>query len=159
MHDADVITPSLFGGRRMYTGDIRNYFSVLDNDDSENQTPDADTSCPCPVSPMPNIGNSSNVLNSLPMPTSVSYNGLASRPCSLNDISVLHVNIRGWRSHCDELSAYLNLLEQKPKLVAMNESFLHRSVLVALLGHVLVGRRDQDSSQVNIQIHDWGGIL
>ena len=74
------------------------------------------------------IGNSSNVLNSLPMSNSVSYNGLSSRPCSLNDISVLHVNIRGWRSHCDELSAYLNLLEQKPTLVAINESFVSRSV-------------------------------
>ena len=75
---------------------------------------------------------------------------------------MLHVNIRGWRSHCDELSAYLNLLEHKPTLVAINESFVNRSVLVVLPGYVLVGRRDRHCSDVNPHIDNlqsWGGIL
>ena len=31
---------------------------------------------------------------------------------AFNTISVLHVNIRGWRSHCDEVSAYIDLLPE-----------------------------------------------
>ena len=72
------------------------------------------------------------------------------------------MNIRGWRSHCDELSAYVSILEEKPKLIAVNESFLNESVKISLPGYVLVGRRDRNSSDINTHIDNlqfWGGIL
>ena len=81
---------------------------------------------------------------------------------SFSNISVLLVNIRGWRSHCDELSAYVSILEEKPKLIAVNESFLNESVKISLPGYVLVGRRDRNSSDINTHIDNlqsWGGIL
>jgi hypothetical protein len=45
-----------------------------------------------------------------------------------SDVTLLHINIRGWRSHSDELSSYLHALPEKPKLIALNETFVNRSV-------------------------------
>ena len=80
---------------------------------------------------------------------------------SFTDFSILQVNIRGWRSHCDELSAYINLLDSKPQIVAINESFLNKSVPAVLPGYCLVGRRDR-TADVNAhldQLQSFGGIL
>ena len=35
--------------------------------------------------------------------------------------SLLHVNIRGWRLHVDELSAYIHMLKKRPSFIAVLE--------------------------------------
>ena len=77
------------------------------------------------------------------------------------DISVLHMNIRGWRSHCNELEAYLQVLDAKPKIVAITETFLNRSCNAELFGYKLVGRRDRPSASDCFTdfFQSWGGVL
>ena len=74
----------------------------------------------------------------------------------------MHISIRGWRSHSDELSSYLHALPEKPKLIALNETFVNRSVSVFLPGYKIVGRRDRVTDEMNVHIDNlqsWGGIL
>ena len=81
---------------------------------------------------------------------------------SFSDVTLLHINIRGWRSHSDELSSYLHALPEKPKLIALNETFVNRSVSVFLPGYKIVGRRDRVTDEMNVHIDNlqsWGGIL
>ena len=76
--------------------------------------------------------------------------------------SVLHVNIRGWRLHVDKLSTYVDLLDSKPSLIAVNETFLHRSVSVNFPGYLVAGRRDRFCSDTNAHVgtlQTWGGVL
>ena len=54
------------------------------------------------------------------------------------------------------------MLDTKPKLVAVNESFLNKSIVVTLPGYTLIGRKDRDCSDINSHIDNlqsWGGIL
>ena len=79
-----------------------------------------------------------------------------------SNLAVLHVNIRGWRSHVDELTVFLSLMERKPELIAVNETFLNKSVVVSLPGYRVVGRRDRFSAEVNVHLDNlqsWGGVL
>ena len=79
-----------------------------------------------------------------------------------SSFSVLHVNIRGWRSHVDELAAYLDVLPQKPSFIAVNETFLNKSVTVDFPGYFVAGRRDRFCAETNAYVENlqcWGGIL
>ena len=81
---------------------------------------------------------------------------------SFSDVTLLHINTRGWRSHSDELSSYLHALPEKPKLIALNETFINRSVKVFLPAYKIVGRRDRETDEINAHIDNlqsWGGIL
>ena len=62
-----------------------------------------------------------------------------------SSFSVLHVTIRGWRSHLDELAAYVELLPQKLSFIAVKETFLNKSVKIDLSGYVVAGRHDRFS--------------
>ena len=67
---------------------------------------------------------------------------------------VLHVNLRGWCSHNAELVARLRLLEHKPALVCVTESWLSCATRhVELEGYVLVHRRDRSTGE------QGGGLL
>ena len=68
---------------------------------------------------------------------------------SLCDFTILHINIRGWRSHANELAAYCSGLCPKPTFVAVNETFLNRNCSAILPGYTLVGRRDRNSANIN----------
>ena len=63
---------------------------------------------------------------------------------SFSDVTLLHINIRGWRVHSDEVSVYLHALPEKPKLIALNETFVNQKVSVFLPGYKIVGRRESD---------------
>ena len=58
-------------------------------------------------------------------------------PVALNSFTILHVNLRGWLSHKDELHFYLTLLPKFPHLIAINETFLDDSVETATLFFLL----------------------
>ena len=76
-------------------------------------------------------------------PTRTSFNV----PSSFSDITVFQLNIRGWRSHCNELEAYLDIPTPKPKVVAITETFLNRGCNAELFDYKLVGRRDRPSTR------------
>ena len=80
----------------------------------------------------------------------------------LSDITILHESLRGWRSHHKELATYIDLLPEKPKLIAINESFLNRSISPKLAGYTLIGRRDRsnvDDEAFVDSLQSWGGVL
>ena len=86
----------------------------------------------------------------------------ANVPDTSSTFSILHLNVRGWRSHVDELSAYIDLLDTKPSFIAVNETFLNKSVVVNLPGYKVVARRDRFSSSINAHVDNlqsWGGVL
>ena len=59
--------------------------------------------------------------------------------------AILHVNIRGWASHCAELTARIRLMPKRPDLVCINETFLDKArKSITLEGYNLVARRDRD---------------
>ena len=69
------------------------------------------------------------------------------RPCEagllLNSLTVLHCNIRGWLSHCDELFGHIHTLNG-PSLVLLNETLLDSSVSNPQIpGYQLVGRHEE----------------
>ena len=80
---------------------------------------------------------------------------------SFSNISVFHMNIRGWRSHCNELEAYLEVLDEKPKIIAITETFLNRGCNANLFGYKLIGRRDRPTTSdcFTDSLQSWGGIL
>ena len=69
------------------------------------------------------------------------------------NISILHLNIRGFLSHKSELKARIRLMPSLPTLICLNETFLDKSLdNIVLDGYSLISRRDrQDDS-------GWGGI-
>ena len=94
--------------------------------------------------------------------TSSLREGVKKNNVSLCEFSVLHINLRGWRSHVDELAVYCSSFSVKPTLVAVNETFLNKSVDASLPGYCVVGRRDRDSSNINCfvdNLQSWGGIV
>ena len=65
-----------------------------------------------------------------------------------NTFDILHVNIRGLLSHVAELTARLRLMEVKPVLLCINETFLDPSVEeVDVEGYTIVARRDRCNGQ------------
>ena len=78
------------------------------------------------------------------------------------DVSILHINIRGWRSHFKELETYLAVMPKKPLLVSVNETFLNHGCSAELFGYRLVGRRDRPSNADDAftdSLQSWGGVL
>jgi hypothetical protein len=68
-------------------------------------------------------------------------------PCEagfeLDTLTILHVNIRGWLSHKDELVGHIEALDRKPSILALNETLLDESVSDPKIpGYVLVGRHE-----------------
>ena len=113
-------------------------------------------SSPSTVSP------TSTDVSPAPCTSLVSPTCLDVSPDFSSSFSVLHVNIRGWRSHVDELAAYVELLPQKPSFIAVNETFLNKSVKVELPVYVVAGRRDRFSSETNPcvdNLQTFGGVL
>ena len=103
-----------------------------------------------------------NICPSSNIPEPQSSSSFVNVPDTSSSFSFLHLNIRGWRSHVDELRGYLDLLEAKPKVIAVNDTFLNQSVSVDLPGYKVVGRRDRFSTNVNAHVDNlqsWGGIL
>ena len=108
------------------------------------------------------VSPTSTDVSRAPCTSLVSPTCLDVSPDFSSSFSVLHVNIRGWRSHVDELAAYVELLPQKPSFIAVNETFLNRSVKVELPGYVVAGRRDRFSSETNPcvdNLQTFGGVL
>ena len=61
-----------------------------------------------------------------------------------NRFTLDHINIRGFTSHRTELQAHLDLNGPKPQLLAINETWLQRSVEeIAVGGYTLVSRLDR----------------
>ena len=55
-----------------------------------------------------------------------------------------HLNIRGFLGKRAELEGHLNLVENPPQLLALNETFLDKSIeSVAISGYSLISRRDR----------------
>ena len=75
-------------------------------------------------------------------------------PAGAWQLDVVHCNIRGWLTHNAELAAHLRILQPRPLLVCVNESFLDQSVQeITLEGYSLVGRRDRADGRAG------GGVL
>ena len=56
----------------------------------------------------------------------------------------------------------MELLPQKPSFIAVNETFLNKSVKIELPGYVVAGRRDRFSCETNAcveNLQSWGGVL
>ena len=67
---------------------------------------------------------------------------------------IFHVNIQGWLSHSAELTARVRLIDEKPDLICVNETFLNGTVEnVFLEGYTVVMRRDRADGR------NGGGIL
>ena len=68
--------------------------------------------------------------------------------------TLLHCNVRGFTTHCAELTAFLRLLPRKPFLVCLNETFLNRATQEVKLEHyIVVARRDRENGR------HGGGVL
>ena len=52
----------------------------------------------------------------------------ATEICEDMKFRILHANIRGWISHAAELTARVRLMDEKPDLICVNETFLNRIV-------------------------------
>jgi exonuclease III len=66
---------------------------------------------------------------------------------------VLHVNIRGYASKSDELQARIKLMEDRPLLICINETFLDQSTEeVSFEGYETAARRDRSE-------RSGGGVL
>lgn len=65
-------------------------------------------------------------------------------PFELAGFTILHVNVRGFISHQHELQASIRLMQPRPNIICMNETFLNQSVQqINLEGYVLVSRKDR----------------
>ena len=64
--------------------------------------------------------------------------------CSENQLSMLHINLRGYVSHIAEVTAVLRGMVDKPFLVTLNETFLSKAIEhVELEGYQVLVRRDR----------------
>ena len=61
----------------------------------------------------------------------------------LNSLTLLHLNIRGFRSHLHDLSGFLDLVVPRPHLIALNETFLDPTLTSAITGYTLISRLDR----------------
>ena len=69
---------------------------------------------------------------------------------SEKSMTMLHINLRGYLSHIAETTALLRSMDEKPFLVALNETFLTKAIEhVELEGHQVLARRDREGQ--------WGG--
>ena len=67
-----------------------------------------------------------------------------------DQLSVLHINLRGYVSHIAEVTALLRSMPRTPTLVVFNETFLTKAIPdVQLEGYTLLARRDR--------VDQWGG--
>ena len=67
------------------------------------------------------------------------------------EISILHANVRGLRSKRTELEATVRLLDPRPAILCLNETFLDRSIEeFSIPGYQCVARRDRKDG--------WGGV-
>ena len=137
-------------GPRSFCARQRRYSKFVSLQNSPHVLSTSFSSSPVPATALP---------CSLPQSSSATLNAVqhSSQNLPLHDqfstsFSVLHVNIRGWRSHVDELSTYVELLDSKPSLIAVNETFLNRSVTVEFPGYVVAGRRDRFCSDTNAHV-------
>ena len=74
----------------------------------------------------------------------------ASRVLLDHTMSMLHVNMRGYISHIAEVTAMIRLMDSKPFLVSLNETFLTRAIEhVELEGYQVLCRHDRSGQ--------WGG--
>ena len=65
-------------------------------------------------------------------------------------MTMLHLNLRGYLSHIAETTALLRSMDEKPFLVALNETFLTKAIEhVELEGYQVLVRRDREGQ--------WGG--
>jgi hypothetical protein len=63
-------------------------------------------------------------------------------------LSALHVNIQGFLSSSAELVARLRMMQEKPTIVCLNETFLDSSVQhITLEGYSLIARRDRNDGR------------
>ena len=70
--------------------------------------------------------------------------------CSEKQLSMLHINLRGYVSHIAEVTAVLRGMVDKPFLVTLNETFLSKAIEhVELEGYQVLVRRDR--------VGQWGG--
>jgi hypothetical protein len=61
-----------------------------------------------------------------------------------DSFSVLHVNIRGYLSHLTMLSARLQLLQSKPQILCLNETFLNKATpFIYIEGYECIARLDR----------------
>jgi hypothetical protein len=66
---------------------------------------------------------------------------------SLQTTLIMHVNIRGLKSHMAELCAVVRLRDSKPDIICINETFLDASTeYIAPEGYATIGRRDRSHS-------------
>ena len=65
-------------------------------------------------------------------------------------MTMLHLNLRGYLFHIAETTALLRSMDEKPFLVALNETFLTKAIKnVELEGYQVLVRRDREGQ--------WGG--
>ena len=65
-------------------------------------------------------------------------------------LTMLQINLRGFLSHIAEVTALLRGMDEKPFLVALNETFLTKAIEnVQLEGYQVLARRDREGQ--------WGG--
>ena len=70
------------------------------------------------------------------------------------NVQILHMNIRGYKSNALELESYISLLEARPALVCLNETFLDNSTKhISLPGYCVASRRDRNDGRMG------GGIM
>ena len=59
-------------------------------------------------------------------------------------LTIFHINIRELLSHAAELEAQIQLMEERPSIITLNERFLDNSVEdFTISGYILVSRRDR----------------
>ena len=76
-------------------------------------------------------------------PQTLSLDNACFSTSTFEKISLLHVNICGWRTHCYELEAYLADMQVQRKILCVNDTFVNRGCPAEFHGYVLVGRRDR----------------
>ena len=70
------------------------------------------------------------------------------------DVTIFHCNIRGFRSNSPELEARLMIMEKKPCIICLTETWLNKSVGAPTLnGYVVIGRRDRSDGRIG------GGVI
>ena len=70
-------------------------------------------------------------------------------------LTLWQLNVRGWKTKAAEVAARVQLAEEKPDLILLNETFLDKSTAdnqVKLEGYTLVARRDRTDDS------GWGGV-
>ena len=99
--------------------------------------------------------------SSVPLDTRHSQSQQAERaPGSLTDTRILHVNIRGLRSHLAELCAVIRWRAPPPDTICVNESFLDSAVEeVEIKGFDLVGATTETTGNVVALLFSQGPQL